>query len=72
MAHDTHIALARALHQSCVLASAQIQEAQSLATELFPGATVSRAEILGIAQVIAINHAALSGGALAPSKKDIT
>lgn len=62
MGNDSNIALARALHQSCMLATAQIQEAQSLAAELFPGVSVSRAEILGIAQVIAANHAALIGG----------
>ncbi|CAN7276568.1 hypothetical protein ASF11_15810 [Acidovorax sp. Leaf76] len=62
MAQDSNIALARTLHQSCVLASAQIQEAQSLATELFPSAAITRADILGIAQVIAINHAALTSG----------
>lgn len=68
MAQDSNIALARALHQSCMLATAQIQEAQSLATELFPGATVSRAEVLGIALVIATNQAALaSAGGLVKS-----
>ena len=62
MAQDPNIALARTLHQSCVLAATQIQEAQSLATELFPTVAISRTDILGIAQIIAINHAALTGG----------
>ncbi len=61
MSQDPNITLARGLYQACNLATAQIQEAQSLAKELFPGAELSKAEILGIAQIIAINHAAQAG-----------
>ena len=62
MSQDPNITLARGLYNACTLATAQIREAQSLAKELFPGAEASRAEVLGIAQIIATNYAAQSSG----------
>ncbi|MCZ8092783.1 MAG: hypothetical protein O9331_04770 [Acidovorax sp.] len=61
MSQDPNITLARGLYNACTLATAQIHEAQSLAKEIFPGVEVSRADILGIAQIIATNYAAQSG-----------
>jgi hypothetical protein len=62
MSQDPNITLARGLYNACTLATAQIREAQSLAKEIFPGVEASRADILSIAQIIATNYAAPSGG----------
>ena len=61
MSQDPNITLARGLYNACTLAAAQIREAQSLAKEIFPGVEASRAEVLGIAQIIATNYAAQLG-----------
>ncbi|PIF25712.1 hypothetical protein CLU88_0537 [Acidovorax sp. 56] len=61
MSQDPNITLARGLYNACTLATAQIREAQSLAKEIFPGGEASRAEVLGIAQIIATNYAAQLG-----------
>jgi len=61
MSQDPNITLARGLYNACTLATAQIREAQSLAKEIFPGVEASRAEVLGIAQIIATNYAAQFG-----------
>lgn len=59
MTQNPDIALARRLYQASELATKQVTEAQSLAKDMFPGADHSRAEILAIAQLIAINYAGL-------------
>ena len=61
MSQDPNITLARGLYSACALATAQIREAQSLAKEIFPGVEAARAEVLGIAQIIATNYAAQLG-----------
>ena len=61
MTQNADIALARRLYQASELATKQVVEAQSLAKDMFPGADHSRAEILAIAQLIAINYAGLNG-----------
>ncbi|BEP96570.1 hypothetical protein GmRootA79_49540 [Acidovorax sp. A79] len=59
MTQNADIVLARGLYRASELASKQVIEAQSLAKDLFPGADHSRADILAIAQLIAINYASL-------------
>jgi hypothetical protein len=61
MTQNADIALARELYRASELATQQVTEAQSLAKDLFPGADHSRADILAIAQLIAINYAGLHG-----------
>ena len=61
MTQNAEIALARRLYQASELATKQVVEAQSLAKDMLPGADHSRAEILAIAQLIAINYAGLNG-----------
>lgn len=61
MTQNSDIALARELYRASELATQQVIEAQSLAKDLFPGADHSRADILAIAQLIAINYAGLHG-----------
>ncbi|CAN7508300.1 MULTISPECIES: hypothetical protein [unclassified Acidovorax] len=59
MSQNADIVLARELYRASELASKQVIEAQSLVKDLFPGAEHSRADILAIAQLIAINYAGL-------------
>ena len=59
MTQNADIVLARELYRASELATKQVIEAQSLAKDLFPGADHSRADILAIAQLIAINYAGL-------------
>lgn len=59
MNQNADIVLARELYRASELASKQVTEAQSLVKDLFPGADHSRADVLAIAQLIAINYAGL-------------
>ncbi len=62
MNQNPDIVLARGLHKATELSIKQISEAQSMAKDLFPGVDHSRADILAIAQLIAVNYATVCAG----------
>ncbi|MFN7154342.1 MAG: hypothetical protein ACK4OE_11690 [Acidovorax sp.] len=62
MNQNPDIVLARGLHKATELSIKQISEAQSMAKDLFPGVDHSRADILAIAQLIAVNYATVCVG----------